>query len=349
MFRLALILLVALSFNAQFLFAQDVFSDDKDIQALIDDREPTKTGSGFAFGHTSITSVQYLNNLIDKNPRVKDTRAQIESFISEAVSSFERELINPAQGIPIDLTFHVLYREREERITEEQIQSQLEALNRDFGKVDTKFEHIALDRDGFNRVAGEVHFNFSLSRSSTSGSITYKETKRDCWPLDDSIKSKEEDGVPAVNPLTTINVWIANLGGASRGYATMPGGPEETDGIVIDYRFVGIGGSAVAPYDEGKTLTHLIANYLNIHSLWGEGYCKDDGVSDTPIHNSPNFGCPRYRHITTCSDKIVTEMTMNFMDNTDDACTTMFTQGQRDRMYANLISGGPRHSLISKK
>ena len=332
MFRLVLFLLIALSSNVTITVAQDVFSEHRDIQALIDEREPTQTGSGFAFGHTSITSVQYLNNLISKNPRVKDTRTQIESFISEAVTSFEREMVNPAQGIPINLTFHVLHREPQERITEEQIHSQIEALNRDFGKVDTKFDHIALDRDGFNRVAGEVHFNFDLNRSSDFPSINYAETKRDCWPLDDAIKLKEQDGVPPVDPSRTINIWVANLGGESRGYATMPGGPEETDGIVIDYRFVGIGGSAVAPYNEGKTLTHLIANYLNIQSLWGEGYCKDDGVADTPIHNSPNFGCPKYRHITTCSDKIVTEMTMNFI------CLLYTSPSPRDATLSRMPS-----------
>ena len=194
-----------------------------------------------------------------------------------------------------------------------------------------------------------MSLRFQLNESLRDRSINFIESKRDCWPLDNSIKDKEKGGTPPIDPGTNINIWVADLGGESRGYAQMPGGPDETDGIVIDYRFLGIDGSAVAPYNKGKTLTHLIANYLNLHSIWGEGFCKDDRVKDTPIHNTPNFGCPKYKHITTCSDDIVTEMTINFMDNTDDACTTMFTQGQRNRIYANLLPGGPRHSLISKR
>jgi hypothetical protein len=120
----------------------------------------------------------------------------------------------------------------------------------------------------------------------------------------------------------------------------MPGGPSATDGIVLDYRFLGSLGTVKAPYDQGKTLTHLVGNYLGLNDLWGNGHCADDLVDDTPPHNAPNFGCPGYRHISTCDDNPV-EMTMNFMDNTDDACMYMFTAGQVRRMRAALGESGP--------
>lgn len=68
-------------------------------------------------------------------------------------------------------------------------------------------------------------------------------------------------------------------------------------------------------------------------------------MEDTPIHNAPNYGCPGYKHVSTCFDNPV-EMTMNFMDNTNDACRYMFTQGQKIRMQATLAKKGPRAGLV---
>ena len=132
----------------------------------------------------------------------------------------------------------------------------------------------------------------------------------------------------------------------------MPGGPLNTDGIVIDYRYFGVQDSTATPYNEGKTLTHLIGNYLNLYDIWGESPCEDDYVDDTPIHNSPNSGLDpntgsgsmAYQHVSTCPGEAV-EMVMNFMDNTRDNMLYMFTKDQRQRMHACLAENGPRGSL----
>jgi len=125
----------------------------------------------------------------------------------------------------------------------------------------------------------------------------------------------------------------------------MPGGNPATDGIVIGYKYFGTTGTAQFPYNEGKTLTHLMGNYLGLFDLWCEqNPCQDDLVEDTPIHNAPNTGCAPYLHVSTC-DGSPAEMTMNFMDNSHDACLYMFTAGQKKRMRSMLDEGGLRHSL----
>jgi hypothetical protein len=40
---------------------------------------------------------------------------------------------------------------------------------------------------------------------------------------------------------------------------------------------------------------------------------------------------------------------MNYMDFTDDACMNLFTEGQKDRMRALFLHGGPRASLLSSR
>ena len=127
----------------------------------------------------------------------------------------------------------------------------------------------------------------------------------------------------------------------------MPAGPVGTDGIVIDARYFGKKSNTdkTFPYTEGKTLTHLLAAYLNVYELWSETVqCGDDFVDDTPIQNAPTLGAVDYRHVSTCDGNPVV-MTMNFMDNSNDENQYMFTNGQKKRMHACLVERGIRYGL----
>ncbi len=140
------------------------------------------------------------------------------------------------------------------------------------------------------------------------------------------------------------------MGDYNAGYAILPGADATIDGIVIDPDyFGGKNGASKKPYDEGITLTHLIANYLGLYELWNEyNYCADDFVEDTPLHNAPNDDViieKNSQHISMCSGNAV-EMYMNFMDNTDDKLQEMFTKGQKERLRKMLSSKGPRYSLV---
>jgi hypothetical protein len=89
-----------------------------------------------------------------------------------------------------------------------------------------------------------------------------------------------------------------------------------------------------------------VGHWLNLRHIWGDANCGSDLVSDTPTHNTANYGCPTYPHASTCSGAPV-EMTMNYMDYTDDACMYMFSAGQVTRMQALFAAGGSRASLIT--
>ena len=113
-----------------------------------------------------------------------------------------------------------------------------------------------------------------------------------------------------------------------------------TDGVVLLYS--SLPGGSAAPYNEGRTATHEVGHYLNLRHIWGDGRCRqDDFVADTPSSDGANYGCPSYPTVNCKS----TDMTMNYMDYTDDACMYMFSLGQKDRMRAIFASGGSRESL----
>ena len=59
---------------------------------------------------------------------------------------------------------------------------------------------------------------------------------------------------------------------------------------------------------------------------------------NTPSSDGPNYGCPSYPTVNCRSN----DMTMNYMDYTNDACMNMFTEGQKARMRALFAPGGAR-------
>ncbi|NJL75161.1 MAG: T9SS type A sorting domain-containing protein [Saprospiraceae bacterium] len=229
-----------------------------------------------------------------------------------------------------------------------QVLSQIEALNRDFAHQ-VLDDHPALEREGFlARRPDSTGIHFCLAQAQVNGqtipAIQYVPTTATAWSSDHAIHFDSLGGADAFRPDQFLNVWVGNFGDLA-GYAQMPALNPATDGIVIDYRYFGSGGTAIAPYNDGKTLTHLVGNYLGLYDLWSDVSCQDDYVSDTPVHNAANYGCPIYRHYSLCHGGSQIEMTINFMDNTDDACMYMFTYGQLLRMHAVLSERGPRGGL----
>jgi hypothetical protein len=112
---------------------------------------------------------------------------------------------------------------------------------------------------------------------------------------------------------------------------------------VCDSKYVGVTANTAGayPYNLGRTATHEVGHWMNLRHIWGDATCGSDLVADTPNHNAANYGVPTYPHLSTCTVTPI-EMTMNFMDYTDDRGMYMFTNGQKSRMTALFASGGVR-------
>ncbi len=137
-----------------------------------------------------------------------------------------------------------------------------------------------------------------------------------------------------------LNIVVDNLSGGTLGYAYLASSPSSGSAIFIHSNAFASGsgcGGVVpsAPYNLGRTLTHELGHYLNLEHIWGDANCGNDFVADTPLHNEDNGGCPSINHLSTCTGT-PRELTMNYMDYTNDACMYMLTQGQANRMQAHL-------------
>jgi hypothetical protein len=270
------------------------------------------------------------------DPQFALRRAEIEAYLEEYVST-----VQPRSGsvVTIPVHFNVLYNTTAQNISNAQLQSQIDVLNEDYGATNSDYNSTP---SIFSTVrSGDIGIAFSWDPATGT---TRKSTKKTSWRTNDDMKKSSKGGIDPTSPTTTLNIWVCNLANGILGYAQFPGGSPATDGVVLDDTATGRVGTAKSPYGLGRTATHEVGHWLNLRHIWGDATCGNDQVSDTPVHNTSNGGCPTYPHLSTCSGTPV-EMTMNYMDYTYDACMYMFTAGQSSRMTATFATGGGRHSF----
>ncbi|HLF51384.1 zinc metalloprotease [Flavobacterium sp.] len=276
-------------------------------------------------------SHEVLEEQLRQNPELAIKMNEIEAFTEKAMQ--EGRLVNGKIQIPV--VVNVLYRTTAENISLAQIQSQIDVLNKDFNATNTDFYKVpAL----FSGVKANVGISFVLD------AVYRKSTTKTSWGTSDAMKKSAYGGLAATSPTTKLNLWVCTIGGGILGYAQFPGGSSSTDGVAIDSKYLGTTGTATYPFNLGRTATHEVGHWMNLRHIWGDATCGSDLVSDTPTHNTSNYGVPAYPHYSTCSGAPV-EMTMNYMDYTDDRGMYMFSNGQKSRMGAIFLSGGSRASF----
>ena len=279
----------------------------------------------------SCASQDVLAAQMKADPTLALRMNEIEAFTQKAILT--NRLVNGKVQIPV--VVNVLYRTTSENISLTQIQSQIDILNKDFNAANSDFSSVP---SLFSGVKANVGISFVLDQ------VIRKSTTKTSWGTTDTMKKTTYGGLAPTSPTTKLNLWVCTIGGGILGYAQFPGGSSSTDGVAIDSKYIGSTGTATYPYNLGRTATHEIGHWMNLRHIWGDANCGSDLVSDTPTHNDANYGVPAYPHYSTCSGTPV-EMTMNYMDYTDDRGMYMFSNGQKSRMAALFVSGGSRASF----
>ena len=294
--------------------------------------------------HRSCGSMAHLVEQIAQNPEIKTNRERIEAqtfdHVRRTSSASERAVIT------IPVVVHVLYNSTRDNISDAQILSQIDALNRDFRKMNAEAANIPAV---FKAVAADANIEFCLARRQPNGlpttGIERLASTNTSWLANDDMKRSQNGGLSSWDGSKYLNIWVCALSGGALGYATFPGSPLSTDGVVIDYRYFGTYNTR-APFHLGRTATHEVGHWLNLYHIWGDANCGDDYCDDTPTHHGANYGCPSYPYIQTNCNGSNVEMTMNFMDYTNDACMYMFSNGQKARMLSLFAVGGARRGIV---
>jgi hypothetical protein len=282
----------------------------------------------------SCASNDVLMRQISEDPSLLNRMEAIERFTDEYQKNPSAyRLVNGKIQIPV--VVNVLYRTTAENISLTQIQSQIDVLNQDYNATNSDYNQVPAI---FSGVKANVGISFVLDQ------VIRKSTTKTSWGTRDAMKKANQGGLAPTSPTTKLNMWVCTIGGGILGYAQFPGGSSATDGVVIDSKYFGLSGTANYPYNLGRTATHEVGHWMNLRHIWGDATCGSDLVADTPQHNTANYGVPTYPHYSTCTGTPI-EMTMNYMDYTDDRGMYMFSLGQKARMDAIFATGGARNSF----
>ncbi|MGK7394219.1 MAG: choice-of-anchor J domain-containing protein [Candidatus Cyclobacteriaceae bacterium M3_2C_046] len=243
-------------------------------------------------------------------------------------------------------------------ITDEQIISQIEVLNADYGRLNKDTINTP---EYFKPVAASLGIQFVLAKRDPTGLLTNgivrKAGSRTIWHWsNDDAELKSLSYWPAED---YINIWVVNeLTNNYLAYATYPvtnlqGITEPNfnrllDGLVTGYKYFGskdYGNFPLeSPFEYGRTITHEMGHYLGLRHTWGDGGCSvDDYCEDTP-QSSENYNSECPQAPVSCGSE---DMFQNYMYYTSDACMNIFTKCQKARMLAVLENSPRRKSLLT--
>ncbi len=261
---------------------------------------------------------------------VQQSEQTISSYLQQSI--LRTHLVHG--GIfKIPVVVHVIHDGGVENISDAQIQSQIDVLNEDYRKI--------FGSNGFgNGVDTEIEF--CLAKRNPDGDCTNGIVRiKSPLAYHDSYERPMLSALSSWDPTRYLNIYVVKtMAGGVLGYASFPGGPPNQDGVVMVHNAFGTMGTVTPPYNQGRTCSHESGHWFGLYHTFNGGCgvdtCADgDLVCDTPPVVNPNFNCPV---INSCNNDMpdVNDQVENYMDYTNDACKSMFTAGQRDRMQATL-------------
>jgi len=284
------------------------------------------------------------HRLLELDPNFRMQQAQLENATAMRMT-LGLKALKAAAPLIIPVVVQVVYKTAAENISVAQIKSQIDVLNKDYRAKNADKSKVPPVWKGLVTDAG---VQFALATKDPNGKpttgITRTKTTRTSFGTDDSVKSSATGGVNSWPTDKYLNIWVCTLADGILGYAQFPGGPKKTDGVVILNTAFGTTGTASPPFNRGRTATHEVGHWLNLRHIWAdtEDCSGSDLVADTPNAAGPNYGKPKFPHVT-CNNGPNGDMFVNYMDYVDDDTMFMFTTQQVVRMQAAL--NGPRKKL----
>jgi PKD repeat protein len=295
-------------------------------------------------------SADAFEEAMKNNPEFIQNQRNLEAFTEQYAlsqnhsNSLSQKKSSVVRTIPV--VVHVIHANGTENISKAQIVSQIDALNRDFRRLNSDTSNTPAP---FKSIAADCEIEFKMAQLDPNGNCT-DGINRIYSPL--TIYAR--NNVKSLISWPTnkyLNIWIVKsirrsdgslppAGTIIAGFAQFPGGSSATDGIVVASANFGTVGTSLG--NTGRTTVHEVGHWLNLRHIWGDdnGLCSgSDFVTDTPNQASENFStCPTFPLLDACSPSGNGILFSNYMDYTSELCQNIYTVGQSTRMNAALSS-----------
>ena len=263
----------------------------------------------------------------------------------------------------IPVVFHCVYKSLSSPtyIADSTFARQIDIMNETYSLSNPNYSNT---RAIFDTMGANIDVQFCFANVDPSGNpfggvMRYQNNAN--WvttPLNNQIKTT----YPNWDPSKYLNIWTCDMSFfgtfAVLGFSTFPGGPANLDGVVLESEFVGYQTNGTTN-NLGRTMVHEVGHWLGMRHIWGDGQqatnpCDStDYVEDTPrANNASQTDCDTTKN--TCSNEDLfwsqfgidpPDMVENYMDYSNDACMTMFTKGQKVRMWSFINTA--RASLLT--
>ncbi len=296
---------------------------------------------------------------MENNSQYQDGFLQSENLARQWRAEHPADDGERALLLTIPVVVHVLYKDAAQNISDAQIASQIDVLNRDYRAL-----NITYLPPYFDSLKADIEIEFCLASVDPLGNPTNGITRTSTAggqilgyfsPLGEDAKFDSLGGKNAWPTDEYLNLWVCDLFPGLLGYAQFPGGIANTDGVVLTTTSFGTVGNINTLTPGGRTAVHEIGHWLGLRHIWGDdNNCTgSDSIADTPNHTvSSQQDCNI--NINTCANEDPfwglfdpTDMVQNYMDYSNDTCMGMFSKGQKQRMHSFLYGDPNRNALFT--
>ena len=276
------------------------------------------------------------------HPGAREAAQQAAERLEYETQSFAS--VNRDELIVIPVVFHVIHYNGPENISDAQIYSGIEVMNRDFRKLNPDIDDVITE---FEAIAADSEIEFRLAQIDPNGNC-HTGINRIVSPLTYVGDGDVKDLIQWPRN-SYLNIWVVENANGAAGYSLYPSSVNGAmgagnDGIVVEHDYTGNIGTS--NNYRSRTLTHEAGHWMNLRHPWGNSNSPgdpdncdmDDNVDDTPL-TSGWTSCNLNGETCGSLDNV-----QNYMDYS--YCGRMFTEGQRERMRAAMYSSTAQRNQL---